>query len=135
MPTYTFQKGERLKSRKVIGALFKEGKSFVQYPLRVIYMPVKEPRSEFPAQFTVSVPRKKFPLAAVRNRIRRQMREAWRLNKHQFYRALKGEEQQYAIMVIYVARETLPYAEIERAMRQLVRRLGKKLRGGEEVRR
>lgn len=135
MPTYTFQKGERLKSRKVIGALFKEGKSFGQYPLRVIYMPVKEPRSEFPAQFTVSVPRKKFPLAAVRNRIRRQMREAWRLNKHQFYRALKGEEQQYAIMVIYVARETLPYAEIERAMRQLVRRLGKKLRGGEEVRR
>ncbi|MCO6476128.1 MAG: ribonuclease P protein component [Phaeodactylibacter sp.] len=131
MPTYTFQSGERLKSRKVIGSLFKEGKSFGQYPLRVIYMPVKERRSAFPAQFTVSVPRKKFPRAVARNRIRRQMREAWRLNKHQLYRALKGQEQQYAIMVIYVAKEALPYAEIERAMRQLIRRLGKQERRGE----
>ncbi|MCB0598380.1 MAG: ribonuclease P protein component [Lewinellaceae bacterium] len=126
MPSYTFQRGERLKSRKVIGALFKEGKSFGQYPLRVVYMPMKERRSEFPAQFTVSVPKKKFPKAVARNRIRRQIREAWRLNKHRLYRAMEGEKQQYALLLIYVAKDALPYPEIEHAMRQVIRRLGKR---------
>ena len=74
MSSYTFHRDERLKSRKVIGMLFKEGKSFGQYPLRVVYMPVEERRSDFPAQFTVSVPKKKFPKAVSRNRIRRQVR-------------------------------------------------------------
>ena len=126
MPSYTFQRGERLKSRKVIGALFKEGKSFGQYPLRVVYMPMKERRSEFPAQFTVSVPKKKFPKTVARNRIRRQIREAWRLNKHRLYRAMEGEKQQYALLLIYVAKDALPYPEIEHAMRQVIRRLGKR---------
>ena len=127
MSSYTFHRDERLKSRKVIGMLFKEGKTFGQYPLRVVYMPVEERRSDFPAQFTVSVPKKKFPKAVSRNRIRRQVREAWRLNKHRLYRALRGKEQQYALLVIYVAQEALPYEEIERAMQQMIRRLGKKL--------
>ncbi len=126
MPAYTFQRGERLKSRKVIGALFKTGKSFGQYPLRLVYMPMEERRSAFPAQFAVSVPRKKFPGAVARNRIRRQLREAWRLNKHRLYRALEKEERQYALMAIYVAQETLPFAEIERAVQQMIRRFLKK---------
>lgn len=126
MPAYTFQRGERLKSRKVIGALFKTGKSFGQYPLRLVYMPMEERRSAFPAQFAVSVPRKKFPGAVARNRIRRQLREAWRLNKHRLYRALEKEERQYALMAIYVAQETLPFAEVERAVQQMIRRFLKK---------
>lgn len=126
MPAYTFQRGERLKSRKVIGALFKTGKSFGQYPLRLVYMPMEERRSAFPAQFAVSVPRKKFPRAVARNRIRRQLREAWRLNKHRLYRALEKEERQYALMAIYVAQETLPFAEVERAVQQMIRRFLKK---------
>ncbi|MCB0572442.1 MAG: ribonuclease P protein component, partial [Phaeodactylibacter sp.] len=73
MPQYTFDRGERLKSRKVIGQLFKDGKSFAQYPLRLVYLPVPERRSTFPVQFTVSVPKKKFPSAVHRNRIRRQV--------------------------------------------------------------
>jgi len=127
MPAHTFQKGERLKSRKAIGALFKEGKSFGQYPLRLVYMPMEERRSVFPAQFTVSVPKKKFPKAVRRNRIRRQVREAWRLNKHRLYRGLEGKGRQYALMVIYVATENLSYAEIEHAMQQMIRRFLKNL--------
>ena len=89
-------------------------------------MPVRERRSEFPAQFTVSVPKKKFSKAVARNRIRRQIREAWRLNKHRLYKVLEGEERQMALLVIYVAKEALPYPEIERAMRQMISRLTKK---------
>ena len=79
-------------------------------------MPVRERRSEFPAQFTVSVPKKKFPKAVTRNRIRRQVREAWRLNKHRLYRVLEEEEGQIVLLVIYVALEELPYPEIERRL-------------------
>lgn len=107
--------------------MFSKGQSFGQYPLRVVYMPMEERRSEFPAQLTVSVPRKKFPRAVDRNHIRRRVREAWRLNKHRLYRALENREQQYALLIIYVAREALPYPEIEGAVRQMIRRLVKKL--------
>lgn len=127
MPQYTFDRGERLKSRKAIGLLFKEGQSFGQYPLRLIYMPMPERRSEYPVQFTVSVPKKKFPKAVHRNRIRRQIREAWRLHKHRLYRALKNKEHQIAFLVLYTATEPLPYPEIEKAMKQMIWRAEKKV--------
>ncbi len=125
---FSFEKGERLKSRKVIGQLFnRQGISFGQYPLRVIYLPMDERRSEFPAQFALSVPKRKFPKAVNRNRIRRQLREAWRLNKHRLYRGLQKEERQYAVMVLYTANEPLPFAQIEQAMRGIIRRLLKNI--------
>lgn len=126
MPQYTFVRAERLKSSKVIGQLFKEGQSFGQYPLRLVYLPMAERRSDFPVQFTVSVPKKKFPKAVRRNRLRRQVREAWRLHKHRLYRALQGEERQLAFLVLYTAQEPLPYAEIEKAMKQMLWRFEKK---------
>ena len=89
MPDFTFKRAERLKSRKVIEQLFKQGQSFAQYPLRIVWVEMAEPRSEFPAQFALSVSRKKFKRAVDRNRIRRLVREAYRLNKHVLYGGLE----------------------------------------------
>ncbi len=98
MPDFTFKRAERLKSRKVIEQLFKQGQSFAQYPLRIVWVEMAEPRSEFPAQFALSVSKKKFKRAVDRNRIRRLVREAYRLNKHVLYRGWEdgrmGDEQQ-----------------------------------------
>lgn len=129
MPTVydkTFKRAERLKSRKVIEQLFKQGQSFAQYPLRVVWTVMEERHSEFPAQFALTVPKKKFKKAVHRNRIRRLLREAYRLNKHRLYDALKEEERQVALLVIYTGQAIMTFAEIEAAMQQTLRRLVKK---------
>lgn len=126
MPTYTFKKAERLKSRKVIGRLFKEGQSFGAYPLRLVFLKNDEPRTDAPIQFTVSVPKRAFKSAVARNRIKRKVREAWRLNKHWLYRKLERAEGQFAFMVIYTGKEDFPYEEIDKAMRNINFRFVKK---------
>lgn len=119
----SFHKDERLRSRKAIQALFnKEGNSFAQYPLRLIWMPMEERRSAYPVQFGLSVPKRRFKKAVDRNKIRRKIREAYRLQKQLIYTALAEEEQQYAFMVLYTGQESLSYQEIEKAMQQLIRR-------------
>jgi len=126
MKLHSFNREERLKSRKIIGQLFSDGHSFGQYPLRLIWSPVEPPKSDSPVQCTVSVAKKKFPKAAHRNRIRRQIKEAYRINKHWLYETLDESEPQYAFMILYTAREALPYEEIERAMKKMLGRFLKK---------
>lgn len=126
MATFTFKKKERLKSRKVIGRLFQDGKSFGVYPLRLVFLKMEEPKSDAPVQFTVSVGKKNFKSAVARNRIKRKVREAWRLNKHWLYKKLEKMEGQFAFMVIYTGKEDLPYEEIEKAMKNINMRFVKK---------
>lgn len=119
-----FKKGERLKSRRIIKALFASGHSLGAYPLRLVYMPI--PAAPYPVQFTATVPRRKFPRAVQRNRIKRQIREAWRLHKNDLYQQGFPEDLSYAFLVIYVAKEPLPYRDIERGMRKLMQRFRQK---------
>lgn len=128
MTAFVFTKEERLKSRKVINRLFKEGQSFGQYPLRLVWLVLEEPLSTTPVQFSVSVPKKRFRRATVRNRIKRQIREAYRLNKNQLYDKLQIGQHQVVLMVIYTGKEALPYGDIENAMQQMIRRFIKKQR-------
>ncbi|MEO1260542.1 MAG: ribonuclease P protein component [Bacteroidota bacterium] len=126
MTTFTFKKKERLKSRKVIERLFSDGQSFGAYPLRLVFLKMEEPAGDSPVQFTVSVPKRNFKSAVARNRIKRKVREAWRLNKHWLYKKLSKRKVQYAFMVIYSGKEDLSYSEIERAMKNMNMRFVKK---------
>ncbi|TAK37532.1 MAG: ribonuclease P protein component [Saprospiraceae bacterium] len=121
MTQFTFKKKERLKSRKTIGRLFAGGQSFGMYPLRLVFLKEEEPKSGTPVEFGVSVPKRSFKSAVARNRLKRKVREAWRLNKHQLYQRLAGKPWQYAFMVIYVAKEDLTYEVIEKAMQAMIR--------------
>ena len=124
---HSFNKEERLKSKKVIDSLFQKGQSFGQYPLRVVWVEMEERFSEFPAQFAMSVPKKKFAKAVSRNKIRRKVREAYRTNKWKFYKKLEGREKQLGLMILYVAKVELGYTEIEKAMKSIFHRLSKKI--------
>lgn len=80
---YTLDKSERLCSKKLIERLFAGGnKSFPAYPLRVVYMWVEPDESPANASMLVSVPKKRFKHAVKRNQVKRQVREAYRRNKH-----------------------------------------------------
>lgn len=124
MPSFHFHKGERLKSRKAIEQLFRDRSmpSLGQYPLRLIWDKAAEERSPFPVQISVSVPKRRFKSAVARNRLRRQVREAWRLQKQGLYEVLADDNHQYVWMVLYTGQEALPYSVIEKAMQKLIRK-------------
>lgn len=126
MRNFTFKRAERLKSQTIIEQMFKQGQSFSHYPLRLVWTVMEQRQSDFPVQFALTVPKKKFKKAVQRNRIRRLMREAYRLNKHRLYQALQGAESQMALLVIYTGQEMLTFEEIEKAMQQMLRRFIKK---------
>lgn len=124
--SFPFRREERLKSRKTIDKLFKRGQSFGQFPLRVVWMELETPMGDSPVQFALTVPKKKFKRASDRNRIRRLIREAYRLQKPYFYDRLPEELEQLAMMIIYTGKEMPDHKTIEVAMKQLLRRLSKK---------
>lgn len=126
--SFSFRKEERLKSRKTIDKLFKSGQSFGQFPLRVVWMELETPMGKSPVQFALTVPKKKFKRASDRNRIRRLIREAYRLQKPHFYDHLPEQLEQLAMMVIFTGKEMPDYETVEVAMKQLLRRLAKKCR-------
>lgn len=122
MPSFTFTRQERLKSRTLLGRLFKEGKAFMAYPLRVVWMdlPATKDIDQAPVQVVISVPKRNFKTAVARNLLKRRIREAYRLHKHELYELLG--DQRVALMLMYIAKEELPFSEIESGV---VKMLGK----------
>ena len=121
MSDFSFQRGERLKSRKEIERLFAAGsQAMMQYPLRLVWRPLEQQRSAFPVQFTVSVSKRKFKRAVDRNRVKRLIREAYRLRKHELYAGLPEDNPQLGWMVIFIGKEIPEYRHVEKAMRKLI---------------
>lgn len=121
---FTFKKQERLCSRDTIQSLFDKGQSFVKYPFRVTYMELDKDE-EADAQILVSVSKRRFKRAYKRNRLKRLIREAYRLNKHQLTDELKERNVKLAIAFIYLPTEILDYTSIEKAMQKALKRVGK----------
>ncbi|MFP2995139.1 ribonuclease P protein component [Spongiivirga sp. MCCC 1A20706] len=92
---------EKLKSQKLIEKVFAEGKSVSQFPLKMVYLATPLNTSS-PLQVGVSAPRRKFKKAVTRNRIKRLMRESYRLNKHLIFNNLPTS---YACMILYLGNE------------------------------
>lgn len=110
----TYPKNEKLKKKKYIDLLFSEGRTVTKYPLRLVYVPMKE--LDAPLQMGVSVSKKYFKKAVDRNHFKRVLRECYRLNKQLL---LDDLNQPYVIMFFYQTKERLPYKEIEKKTREL----------------
>lgn len=129
--TFSLSLDERIKSKKQIDRLFKGGgaKAMSAYPLRVVYLaePMGEDESTV-AQMMVSVPKRFFKRAVKRNRIKRQVREAYRLNKHILTDELdKAGHLKLSMCFIWTADRMLDTAEVEQRMTSLLNRLREKL--------
>ena len=112
----TLGKQERLKSKKLIEKLYTEGDSVKAFPLRMIYVQTKH-TSDFPCQVGVSVAKRNFKLAVDRNRLKRLMRETYRLQKGIVYDNL---EEPYVFMISYIGREEFKYEELYLKMEKLL---------------
>ena len=115
---FTFPKQERLSWKRHIDLLFANGRSFVAFPLRVIYLPVEEDALSARASVLISVPKKKFKRAVKRNLIKRRMREAYRIHKHDLFDALANNRQRMLVAFLYLDKEILPFSEIEKVMQK-----------------
>ena len=90
---YTFNKNERLTHKPTIDKLFQtKGNRIVAKPLSLIFHEIKL-TSESPCQLLISVPKKKFRRAVHRNRIKRLIRESYRMQKHRLYEVLGDSKQ------------------------------------------
>ena len=125
MTAYTFRKGEKLCSQKIIGEIFLSGSSFLCYPLKVVWKDENLP-TPFPAQVVFSVPKRLFKRAHDRNLLKRRLREAYRTKKHNLYQHLKLKERKMALMIVYIAKEELEFEVINDAMTKVIDRLKNK---------
>lgn len=110
----TLGKKERLKSRKLIERLFEEGTSIKNFPYRLVYI-VTEKSSN---QSSFSVPKRNFKKAVDRNRIKRLIKEAYRLEKENVF---KGLNFHYAIMITYLGKKEPIFFEAQKKIRELLK--------------
>ena len=117
-----FPKSERLSQKSSINELFQRGKSFTDYPLKVIYLKrSKEDFGEMPHQILVTVPKKNFKRAVDRNKLKRRIREAYRLNKE----LLDSTDPAYYLVIgyIYLGNNVAAFQIIEDKLKTTLLRL------------
>lgn len=107
---FTFPK--KLKSKKLIEKLFAEGKQLTQFPIKLIYIKTELPE-EVKVQAGVAVPKKNFKSAVKRNRIKRLLREGYRLNRGETFNNIEGN---FAFLFLYLGKEMPDYAVVEKGI-------------------
>ena len=119
---YTFPKEEHLCRKKLIEELFsKQGSSFGVYPLRIVWIPSPAPTTA-PPQVLISVSKRTFKRAVDRNRLKRLIREAYRLNKYRLTEQPNGHS--IALLgIIFTGKEKSPLTLVEKKLISAFHRL------------
>ncbi|NPD91054.1 ribonuclease P protein component [Xylanibacter muris] len=126
----TFCKKERIVSRKLIETLFQGGcsRSKVAFPLRIVYMEKERKEGDEPVQVLVSVSKRHFKKAVDRNRVKRQVREAYRRNKYALVDTVKRiEGLSLPVVFIWLSDSIVDSRLINDRMEVLLRGVSEKL--------
>ena len=121
---FTLSKEERICSKKLINELFTgDGRSMTAFPLRVVFMKRTIVDDQPRAAMLVSVPKRYFKHAVDRNRVKRQVREAFRRNKSIITQNLTDDHDAVAMAFVWLTNEKYPSSEVENRMVRLLTRI------------
>jgi ribonuclease P protein component len=125
--SFHFPKKEHLCSKKDISRLFEAGTAFIEYPLRAVFL--LENFSAVPlqanVQMMVSVPKKRHKRANVRNRLKRLIRESYRLNNAELKTFIIAQNQHLLLAFQYISDNKFDYATIENATKNILEKTKK----------
>lgn len=138
----TLRKGEKLRHKSLVDALFRSGNTIYEYPLRLSWRKLSEeeleqnfrdhvPEKIDSLQMLITVPKKKRRHAVDRVLMRRRIREAYRLNRLPLKKAVEEDPdiRTLGIAIIYLHNENLPYSTIESKFRLLIKKLISRING------
>ena len=121
-PQHTFPKAEKLCSDRAIEQLFAEGASTMKYPLRSVY----RPNGGEQTHVLISVSKKRFKHAVDRNRVKRLIREAFRLNKQ-----LLAPTAKLDLAFIFIGNRLPDFATISKSVTHILERINNDVNGSQ----
>ena len=119
-----FPRGERLKSKRQIDAIFARGQRFGVPPVRASFLFV--PAEDVPVRVGVTVSKRFFKRAVDRNRVKRLLREAYRLQKTAINEAMVQRGQSLHLFLTYTENKLPEFAPIHASVGTIIGRLIKK---------
>jgi len=118
----SFPKKEKLTNKRLFEALFSEGKNLREFPIKLIYLPTHFDDGTR-VKVAVVAPKKKFKTAVERNRIKRLLRESYRLNKPLIFNNIEGN---YAFIFLYLGKKAPSFDVVDLAIKKLLEAFLKK---------
>ena len=132
----TFSKAEKLCEKRAVELLFNKGVTVVIPPLRATFLETGSGKFRYP-RILIAVPKKNYKLAVVRNRIKRLIREAYRLRKHHLVQFLEVNQMSVDIAIIFTKSEkvdlTICLDAIDRVISKIIKALQHQSRGAGKV--
>jgi len=126
---FTYGKNQKLKSRKLIDALFIKKQAVNAYPVRVFFAFVDE--SDFALKAAVSVSSRNFKKAVHRNRIKRLLRESYRLNKNNLLHLILQKNKKMVLFFLFVDKQMPDFETINIAVTTALQKLIKQVENAE----
>jgi ribonuclease P protein component len=116
---YTLGRSERIKSRKKTETLFRSGKNLHLSSLRITYMVTEEAG----LQVGVSAAKRYFKKAVQRNRIKRLLRETWRLQKNELRQLTDQRTRGLSVFIVYAGKDMPDYESLRQQIQLTIKKL------------
>lgn len=121
----TFCKEERLYLKKDFEELINENNYFIFKPLKIYWKETKTEQN-YPVKFGISVPKRIFAKATDRNKIKRQVREAYRKNKNIVYDNIENKKNTLLVLAVYTLAKKLDYLKIEESLKTGLQKINRR---------